>query len=77
MQTPTDHETKVFKVQRTRFCNLFNVPEDTQFTKEWLISVVNSDPASLIEYNNKQYQITFTMKYLAKQMLFMEFHTFI
>ena len=76
MYCPTTQDLKVFKVQRARFCNLFDLPHDTTFTKEWLMSIVNAEPASSIEYNNKSFQTTFTMKYLAKQMLLMEHHVY-
>ena len=76
MHSQSSQDLKVFKVQRARFCNLFNLPHDTTFTKEWLMSIVNGEPASFIDYNNKPYPITFTMKFLAKQMLLMEHHIY-
>ena len=76
MYCPTAQDLKVFKVQKTRFCNIFNVSPDTSFTKDWLLSIVNANVNDVIDYEGTTYPITFPMKFLAKQILLMEYHTY-
>ena len=76
MYCPTAQDLKVFKVQRTRFCNIFNVSNDTPFTKDWLLSIVKANVDDPIDYEGCNYPATFPMKFLAKQILLMEFHTY-
>lgn len=71
-----ESDAKVFNVQRIRFCNIFNVEHTTEFSKELLMEIINSNIDGIIEYNNTPYTVTFPMKHLARQLLLVEYHTY-
>lgn len=74
---PTPHELKIYQVQRGRFCTMLNTSPTTEFTKDFLLSIVNGEPASIITFNNTSIPITFTMIFLARQILSFDHHVYI
>ena len=74
---PTPQEAKVFKVQKTRFCNLWNLPNDHSFDKDFLLDIIKRELTDTIKYNDIDVPVTFSMIYLAKEILRYEHNHYI
>lgn len=67
---------RINHVKRVRFGNLWGLGPDHVYTKEFLMQIVNSELMDSINYNDRDVPLTFSMKYLAKELLKVDYHTF-
>ena len=67
---------RINHVKRVRFGNLWGLGPDHEYTKEFLMQIVNSELMDSINYNDRDVPLTFSMRYLAKELLKVDYHTF-
>ena len=67
---------RINHVKRVRFGNLWGLGPDHVYAKEFLLQIIGSELLSTITYNDKVVPITFSMRYLAKELLKVDYHTF-
>ena len=67
---------RINHVKRVRFGNLWSLGPEHQYTKEFLLQIISSELLSTITYNDKVVPLTFSMRYLAKELLKIDYHTF-
>ena len=67
---------RINHAKRVRFGNFWDLGPDHVYTKEFLMQIVNSELIDSINYNDKVVPVTFSMKYLAKELLKVDYHTF-
>ena len=67
---------RINHVKRVRFGNLWGLGPDHEYTKEFLMQIVNSELMDSINYNDRDVPVTFSMRYLAKELLKIDYHTF-
>jgi len=67
---------RINHVKRVHFGNFWGLGPDHVYTKEFLMQIVNSELIDSINYNDKVVPVTFSMKYLAKELLKVDYHTF-
>ena len=67
---------RINHVKRIRFGNLWGLGPDHEYTKEFLMHIVNSELMDSINYNDRDVPLTFSMRYLAKELLKIDYHTF-
>jgi hypothetical protein len=67
---------RINHAKRVRFGNLWGLGPEHQYTKEFLLQIIGSELIDNITYNDKVVPVTFSMKYLAKELLKVDYHTF-
>ena len=67
---------RINHAKRVRFGNFWGLGPEHQYTKEFLLQIISSELLSTITYNDKVVPITFSMRYLAKELLKVDYHTF-
>jgi len=63
-------------IKRVYFGNLWGLGPEHQYTKEFLLQIIDSELMSTLTYNDRVVPITFSIKYLAKELLKFDYHTF-
>ena len=66
---------RINHVKRVRFGNLWGLGPEHQYTKEFLLQIISSELLSTLTYNDKVVPVTFSMRYLAKELLKVDYHT--
>ena len=74
--TADEVTNRINHVKRVRFGNLWGLGPDHEYTKEFLMQIVNSELMDSINYNDRGVPLTFSMRYLAKELLKVDYHTF-
>jgi len=67
---------RINHAKRVRFGNFWGLGPEHQYTKEFLLQIISSELLSTITYNDKVVPVTFSMRYLAKELLKVDYHTF-
>jgi len=64
-----NNEEKVLKVQRTRFGNIWGLDSTHTYPKDILLEIISKELTETTTYNETEVQVTFSMKFLAKELL--------
>ena len=67
---------RINHAKRVRFGNFWGLGPEHQYTKEFLLQIINAKLIDNITYNNKVVPVTFSVKYLARELLKVDYHTF-